>query len=233
MSKSILKRTTSKSNLKVQKHVVFKEMVSVGYTHHPENYDRSVIETSPLTKKDIEEILKMREEMHKETRRLVKKQCEIEMQILARREEESKRIASFKLAQLQKRMVKELRFQLEVQGFQNVVNQQPWALYQPNGYYPQATSMPSTPSVYAQPPTSVQNSMSFSLPMVQKSYPAFRPSSPVLPNQMFNTPNMMPNTLPQQTQSLYTFPVNPYQNYYYGEMMTPMGYNMLVPESVM
>jgi hypothetical protein len=232
MSKSILKRTTSKSNLKVQKHVVFKEMVSVGYTHHPDNYDRSVIETSHLTKKDIEEILKMREEMHRETQRLVKKQREIEMQIFARREEESKRIASFKLAQLQKRMAKELRFQMEVQGFQNVLNQ-PWALYQPNGYYPQATTMPSTPSVYTQPPSPVQNNMSFSLPMVQKSFPAFRPSSPVLPNQMFNTPNMMPNTLPPTPQSLYSYPVNPYQNYYYGEMMAPKGYNMLVPESVM
>jgi len=230
MSKSILKRTTSKVNLKVQKHVVFKEMVSVGYTHHPDNYDRSVIETSPLSKKDIEEILKMREEMHKETQRLVKKQREIEMQIFMRREEESKRIANFKLAQLQKRMSKELRFQVQ-QGFQNVLNQ-PWALYPPNGYYPQATSMPNTPSVYAQPPSPIQNNMSFSLPMVQKSYPTFRPSSPVLPNQMFNSPNMMPNTLPPPSQSLYSFPVNPYQNYYYGEMMAPMGYNMLIPESV-
>ncbi|ORX46433.1 hypothetical protein BCR36DRAFT_398863 [Piromyces finnis] len=230
MSKSILKKSISKSNLKVQKHVSFNEMVSVGYTHHPDNYDRSVIETSTLTKKDIEEILKMREEMCKETQRLVKKQREIEMQILARREEESKRIASFKLAQLQKRMSKELRFQMEVQGFQNVLNH-PWAMCQPpNGYYPPATTIPSNPSLYAQAP--VQNNMAFSLPMVQKSYPAFRQSSPILPNQMFNNPNLMPNPLPQPTQSLYSYPVNPYQNYYYGEMMTPMGYNMLIPESV-
>jgi len=213
MSKGILKRTTSNSNLKVQKHVVFNEMVSVGYTHHPENYDRSVIETSQLTKKDIEEILKMREEMHKETQRLVKKQREIEMQIFARREEESKRIASFKLAQLQKRMA----------NFQNVPNQ-PWALYPQNGYYPQVTTMSNTPSIYApQPPSPVQSSMPFSLPMVQKFFP----------NPMFNTPNMMPNTLPPTTPSLYSYPVNPYQSYYYGEMMAPMGFNMLIPESVM
>jgi len=222
MSKSILKRITSNTSLKVQKHVVFNEMVSVGYTHHPDNYNRSVIETSPLTKKDIEEILKMREEMHKETQRLIKKQREIEMQILARREEESKRIASFKLAQLQKQMAKEF--------YQNVLNQQ-WALYQQqNNFFPQ-TTISNTPAIYAQPPSPIQNNMPFSLPMAQKSFPAFRPSSPVLPNQMFNGPNMMPTSLPP-SQPLYAFPVNPYQKYYYGEMMSPMSYNMLVPESV-
>jgi hypothetical protein len=232
MSRSILKKESSKTNLKVQKHVIFNEMVSVGYTHHPDNYNRSVIETSPLTKKDIEEILKMREEMHKETQRLIKKQREIELQILARREEESKRIANFKLVQLQKRMAKELRLQLEIQqGYQNVINQQAWALYQPNGFYPQ-TTMPNTP-VFAQPPSPIQNSVPFSLPMGQKSFPAFRPPSPVLPNQMFNSPNMMPTSPISPNQPLYSFPVNPYQKYYYGEMVSPMNYNILIPESVM
>jgi len=229
MSKSILKKTTSNSNLKVQKHVVFNEMVSVGYTHHPDNYNRSVIETSPLTKKDIEEVLKMREEMHKETQRLVAKQCEIEMQILARREEESKRIASFKLAQLQKRMVNDLRFQMEIQqGFQSILNQQ-WGMYQPNTYYPQTTTM-TTPSQFNQPPSPIQSHVPFSLPMNQKSFTSYGSSSPILSNQMFNTPNVMPTSLPNQP--LYPFPVNPYQQYYYGEMMAPMSYNMLVPESV-
>jgi len=218
MSKSILKKTTSKINLKVQKHVVFNEMVSVGYTHHPDNYNRSVIETSPLTKKDIEEILKMREEMHKETQRLIKKQREIEMQIYARKEEESKRIANYKLAQLHNRLTLEIQ-----QGFQNA-----WTLYPQNNYYPQAT-MTNTPSLYAQPPSPIQTSMPYSLPMPQKSFPAFRPSSPVLPNQMFNS-SMIPNTLPPSP--VYSFAVNPYQKYYYGEMMAPMSYSMLVPESV-
>jgi len=230
MSKSILKRVTSSNNLKVQKHVVFNEMVSVGYTHPPDNYDRSVIETSPLTKKDIEEILKMREEMHKETQRLIKKQREIEMQILARREEESKRIASFKMAQLQKRMAKELRYQLEIQCYQNALNQQ-WNMYQQNAFFPQPTTMANTSPIFAQPPSPVQSNMPFSLPMAQKSYPAFRPSSPVLPNQMFNAPNMVPTSLPM-SQPLYPYPVNPYQNYYYGEMMNTMSNNMLIPESV-
>jgi len=221
MSKSILKKTTSNIIMKVQKHVVFNEMVSVGYTHHKDNYNRSVIETSPLTKKDIEEILKMREEMRKETQRLIQKQHEIEIQILARKEEESKRIANFKLAQLQKQMAKEF--------YQNVINQQ-WALYQQRNFYPQTTTMATTPSVYAQPPSPVQNAIRYSLPMTQKPFPAFRQSSPVLPNQMYNTPNMIPTSLPNQP--LYAFPINPYQKYYYGEMMSPMSYNMLVPESV-
>jgi len=227
MSKSILKKSTSKTDLKSQKHVVFNEMVSVGYTHHPDNYNRSVIETSPLTKKDIEEVLKMREEMHKETQRLIKKQREIEMQILARREEESKRIASFKLAQLQKRMVNDLRFQMEIQqGFQNILNQQ-WGMYQPNAYYPQTTTMTSTQSQFAPSPSP---NMSFNVPMNQKSFTPYGTSSPVLPNQMFNATNVLPTSFP--SQPLFTFPVNPYQKYYYGEMMAPMSYNMLVPESV-
>ncbi|KAG4098496.1 hypothetical protein H8356DRAFT_938792 [Neocallimastix lanati (nom. inval.)] len=231
MSKSILKRSISSSNLKVQKHVIFNEMVSVGYTHNPENYDRSVIETSKLSKKDIEEVLKMREEMHKETQRLIKKQREIEMQILARREEESKRIASFKLAQLQKSMAKELRYQLEIQQcYQNVLNQQ-WSLYQQNNFFQPTSTMPNTPTIFAQSPSSVQNVIRYSIPMAQKSFPAFRPSSPVLSNPMYNVTNIMPTTLPT-SQPLYSVPVNPYQKYYYGEMMSPMSYNMLIPESV-
>jgi len=226
MSKSILKKSNSKTDLKNQKHVVFNEMVSVGYTHHTDNYDRSVIETSPLTKKDIEEVLKMREEMHKETQRLIKKQREIEMQILARREEESKRIASFKLAQLQKRMVNDLRFQMEIQqGFQNILNHQ-WGMYQPNAYYPQATTMSSTQHQFAPSPSPIQNNMPFNLPMNQKSFTPYGSTSPV----MFNATNILPTSLP--SQPLFSFPVNPYQKYYYGEMMAPMSYNMLVPESV-
>lgn len=207
--KSILKRSNLNRNSN-KKSVLFNETVTVGYTHHPDDYDRSVIATSELTIKDIEEILQMREEMHRETQKLIKKQQEIEAQIFLRREEESKRIQNYKYLQMQRRIEMEMRYQFEMQqSYQNVLNQQ-WALYNQN-YYPQNINMyPSnqfTSSPYSQ----------------QQNYRQVSQSS-----NLFNT-----NSNLIQQNNYYSIPVNPYQKSFYNDRINNHHYNsMLVPPSV-
>lgn len=56
-----------------KKRVVFNEIVEVGYTHHPMDYDRSSISISQLTKNDILEILYLRRQYQEETQRIQQK----------------------------------------------------------------------------------------------------------------------------------------------------------------